>query len=317
MIENVQRQILFAGNSNPTLAHAICGELHCNLGEARVTRFSDGEIRVEIGESVRGADVYIIQSTCAPTNDNLMELLIMVDALKRASAGSISAVMPYFGYARQDRKAAPRAPITARLVCDLLTVSGVGRIITMELHAGQIQGFFNGPVDHLFCSPVMVEHLQALGLNKPVIVSPDAGGVERARTYAKRLNAALAIVDKRRSGPNVAEVMHLIGDVDGCDAVLVDDMIDTAGTICQAALAVQQHGAKRVFVLATHPVLSGPAVQRLTTSVIEGVIVSDTIPLSPEAVACTKITVVSTAAIFAQAIQQIHGNGSVSSLFAS
>lgn len=313
---NGQRHVLFAGNSNPELAHAICRALGCELGKAGVTRFSDGEIRVEIGESVRGADVYIIQSTCAPTNDNLMELLIMVDALKRASAGSISAVMPYFGYARQDRKAAPRAPITASLVCKLLEAAGIGRIITMELHAGQIQGFFDGPVDHLFCSPVMIAHLQTLGLMNPVVVSPDAGGVERARTYAKRLgDAGLAIVDKRRSGPNVAEVMHLIGEVEGRDAILVDDMIDTAGTICNAAKAVKDHGALRVFVVATHPVLSGPAIDRLVGSVIEGVLVSDTIPLGERARTCAKIHVVSTAGIFADAIQRVHEGESVSAMF--
>ncbi len=226
---------IFAGNSNPELAREICAYLGTELGDAKVGRFSDGEIRVEINESVRGADVYVIQSTCAPVNEHLMELLIMLDALKRASAGSISAVIPYFGYARQDRKAAPRAPISARLVTDLVSCAGAQRIITMELHAGQIQGFFNGPVDHLYCSPVMLDYISSLELKNPVIVSPDAGGVERARAYGKRLNAGLAIIDKRRAAPNVAEIMHIVGDVRDCDAILVDDMVDTAGTLCQGA----------------------------------------------------------------------------------
>lgn len=306
---------IFAGNSNPELAREISAYIGVPLGSARVGHFSDGEIRVEIDESVRGADVYVIQSTCAPVNEHLMELLIMLDALKRASAGSISAVIPYFGYARQDRKAAPRAPISARLVTDLLAAAGAQRIITMELHAGQIQGFFNGPVDHLYCSPVMLRYLKELELTNPVIVSPDAGGVERARTYAKRLNAALAIVDKRRSGPNVAEVMHLVGDVEGCDAVLIDDMIDTAGTICQAARVLKEYGARRVYAASTHPVLSGPAITRLTESVLEEVIVSNTIPLSASGRACPKLKVLTAANIFGEAIKRIHDLSSVSSLF--
>lgn len=306
---------IFAGNSNPELAREICAYLGTELGDAKVGRFSDGEIRVEINESVRGADVYVIQSTCAPVNDNLMELLIMLDALKRASAGSISAVVPYFGYARQDRKAAPRAPISARLVTDLVTAAGAQRIITMELHAGQIQGFFNGPVDHLYCSPVMLEHIQTLNLHNPIIVSPDAGGVERARAYGKRLNAGLAIIDKRRAAPNVAEIMHIIGDVKDCDAILVDDMVDTAGTLCQAAQALSQHGARRVFALATHSVLSGPAITRLNESVIEQLITSNTIPLTPAGRACPKIKVLSAANLFGEAIKRIHDLDSVSSLF--
>jgi ribose-phosphate pyrophosphokinase len=271
---------------------------------------------VEIEESVRGADVYVIQSTCAPVNDNLMEMLIMTDALKRASAGSISAVMPYFGYARQDRKAAPRAPISARLVTDLLTAAGANRLITMELHAGQIQGFFNGPVDHLYCSPVMLDHIATLDLVKPVIVSPDAGGVERARAYAKRMNASLAIIDKRRSGPNVAEVMTLIGEVEGCDTIIVDDMIDTAGTLVSGATALRKAGARRVYAISTHPVLSGPAIGRINESVLEEVIVSNTIPLSSAGRACPKIKVLSAANLFGEAIKRIHDQNSVSSLFA-
>ncbi|MEZ4469773.1 MAG: ribose-phosphate pyrophosphokinase [bacterium] len=306
---------IFTGNSNPELAREICAYVGVPLGNARVNRFSDGEIRVEIEESFRGADVYVIQSTSAPVNDNLMELLIMADALKRASAGSISAVIPYFGYARQDRKAAPRAPISARLVTDLLLAAGCSRLITMELHAGQIQGFFNGPVDHLYCSPVMLRYLKDLELHNPVIVSPDAGGVERARSYAKRLDAAIAIVDKRRSGPNVAEVMHLVGDVEDSDVVVVDDMIDTAGTICQAAQVLRDFGARRVFALATHPVLSGPAITRLSESVIEEVIVSNTIPLTAAGRACPKVKVLSAANVFGEAIKRIHDLSSVSSLF--
>lgn len=306
---------IFSGNSNPELAREISAYIGVPLGSARVGRFSDGEIRVEIDESVRGADVYVIQSTCAPVNEHLMELLIMLDALKRASAGSISAVIPYFGYARQDRKAAPRAPISARLVTDMLTAAGAHRIITMELHAGQIQGFFNGPVDHLYCSPVIVKYLQDLALTNPVIVSPDAGGVERARTYAKRLDAGLAIVDKRRSGPNVTEVMHLIGDVEGRDAVLIDDMIDTAGTICEAARVLKEFGARRVLAASTHPVLSGPAITRLSESVLDEVIVSNTIPLSANGRACPKLKVLTAANIFGEAIKRIHDLSSVSSLF--
>ncbi|MCB9528486.1 MAG: ribose-phosphate pyrophosphokinase [Myxococcales bacterium] len=306
---------IFAGNSNPELARAICAYLGTDLGNARVGRFSDGEIRVEIDESVRGADVYVIQSTCAPVNDNLMELLIMLDALKRASAGSISAVIPYFGYARQDRKAAPRAPISARLVTDLLTAAGAERVLTMELHAGQIQGFFNGPVDHLYSSPVMLRSMKALGLERPVIVSPDAGGVERARAYAKKMNCSLAILDKRRAGPNVAEVMNLIGEIDGCDAIVVDDMIDTAGTLVQGAEALRRFGARRVFAFATHAVLSGPAIARISESCLEEVVVSDTIPLGRDGRACPKIKVLSMANIFGEAIKRIHDLDSVSSLF--
>ncbi len=306
---------IFTGNSNPELARAICAYLGTDLGRARVSNFSDGETRVEIDESVRGADVYVIQSTCTPVNDNLMELLIMIDALKRASAGSISAVMPYFGYARQDRKAVARAPISARLVTDLLSKAGVNRIITMELHAGQIQGFFNGPVDHLYCSPVMMNYLQSMELTNPVIVSPDAGGVERARAYAKKLNTSLAIIDKRRAGPNVAEVMHLVGDVEGCDAIVVDDMIDTGGTLVQGAQALMDFGARRVIAVASHPVLSGPAIGRIAESCIEQVIVSDSVPLTSSGRACPKFTVISVADLFGEAIRRIHDFDSVSSLF--
>jgi len=306
---------IFAGNSNPELAREICEYIGTELGDAKVGAFSDGEIRVEINESVRGADVYVIQSTCAPVNHNLMELLIMLDACKRASAGSISAVVPYFGYARQDRKAAPRAPISARLVTDLITAAGADRIITMELHAGQIQGFFNGPVDHLYSSPVLLEHLASLNLHNPVIVSPDAGGVERARAYAKRLNGSLAIIDKRRAAPNVAEVMNIIGEVQGCDAIIVDDMVDTAGTLCQAARALSEHGTRRVFAAATHAVLSGPAIARLNESCIEQLICANTIPLTPAGRACPRLKVLSAANLLGEAIKRIHDLDSVSSLF--
>ena len=306
---------VFSGNSNPAFAQEVAKCLGVEVGQGRVSRFSDGEIRVEIDESVRGADVYVVQSTSTPVNDNLMEMLIMFDALKRASAGSISAVIPYFGYARQDRKAAPRAPISARLVTDLLATAGANRIISMELHAGQIQGFFNGPVDHLYASPIVTPHIRSLGLENPIVVSPDAGGVERARTYAKHLNASLAIVDKRRSAPNVAEVMNVIGDVEGGDIVLIDDMVDTAGTICQAAQVLKEHGAKAILAVATHPVLSGPAIHRLAESVIDQVIVTNTIPLNEEAQGCCKIKVLSVAPLFAEAIRRIHDLNSVSSLF--
>jgi ribose-phosphate pyrophosphokinase len=306
---------IFAGNSNPELAREICAYIGTELGDAKVGAFSDGEIRVEINESVRGADVYVIQSTCAPVNHNLMELLIMLDACKRASAGSISAVVPYFGYARQDRKAAPRAPISARLVTDLITAAGADRIITMELHAGQIQGFFNGPVDHLYSSPVLLEHLASLNLHNPVIVSPDAGGVERARAYAKRLNGSLAIIDKRRAAPNVAEVMNIIGEVEGRTCVLVDDMVDTAGTLCQAAAALKDHGAKRVVAYATHAVLSGPAVDRLSASVVDELVVTDTIPLSAPAIASGRIRQLSVAELLGETMRRIGLDESVSSLY--
>ena len=306
---------IFSGSSNAAFAQLVCEYIGCDLGRAKLGRFSDGEVRVEIEESVRGADVYVVQSTCAPVNDNLMEMLIMFDALKRASAGSVSAVIPYFGYARQDRKAAPRAPISARLVTDLLTAAGADRIITMELHAGQIQGFFNGPVDHLYSSPVVIPHLKALSLDNPVVVSPDAGGVERARVFAKHLDAGLAIVDKRRSAPNVAEVMNVIGDVDGRSVIMIDDMIDTAGTLCQAAKVLKAHGAREIYAVATHAVLSGPAIQRLIESPIHRVIVTNTIPLSDAAQDSGKLQVISVAGLFGEAIKRIHDLSSVSSLF--
>jgi ribose-phosphate pyrophosphokinase len=307
---------LFTGNANPDLAHRIATAIRSPIGQASVSKFSDGEINIDIRENVRGRDVFLIQSTCAPSNDNLMELLIMVDACKRASAGRITAVVPYYGYARQDRKAAPRVPISAKLVADLLTVAGVDRVLTMELHAGQIQGFFNIPVDNLFSSYHLCEHLRGnIPTDNAVVVSPDAGGVERARAVAKRINAGLAIVDKRRSGPNVAEVMHLIGDVEGKTAILVDDMIDTAGTLTKAAQAVMDNGAKDVYAMSTHPVLSGPAVDRIQASPLVKVMVTDTIPLTQVAIDSGKFQVVSVACLFADAIRAIHHHDSVSRLF--
>ncbi len=306
---------IFSGNAHRTLAESIADYLEVPLGRSRISRFADGEVFAEIRENVRGVDVYLVQPTCAPVNDNLMELLVMTDALKRASAGSITAVMPYYGYARQDRKVAPRTPITAKLVADLLTAAGCGRVVSMDLHAGQIQGFFNVPFDHLYAMPVMLEHLRPRFDDVPVMVSPDAGGVERTRAYAKRLDADLAIVDKRRERANVSEVMNIIGDVSGRDCVLLDDMIDTAGTMTNAARVLREKGAARVVAAATHPVLSGPAVERIVDSPIEEVLVTDSIPLQAEAANCGKFRVVSVARILGEAIKRIHNSDSVSSLF--
>ena len=307
---------IFSGNSNASLAEKICVNLNVPLGVAKVRNFSDGEIMVEIGENVRGRDIYVIQSTCCPTNNNLMELLIMMDALKRASAATITAVIPYYGYARQDRKAAPRTPITSKLVADLITTAGADRVVTVDLHAGQIQGFFNIPVDNLYAAPVILEHLrQRFPNNNIVMVSPDAGGTERARAFAKRLGCTLAVIDKRRTGPNVAEVMHLIGDVKGKAAIILDDMIDTAGTLTQAAKALKEHGASSIYACATHGVLSGPAIDRINDSDIEGVLITDTIPLGEKAERTDKIKVMSVAELLAEAIRRIHEDESVSSLF--
>jgi len=307
---------IFAGNSNLDLAREICSTLSVPLGKANVKTFSDGEIMVEIGENVRGCDVYIIQSTCKPSNNNLMEMLVMTDALKRASAASITAVVPYFGYARQDRKVAPRTPITSKLVADLISVAGISRLVTMDLHAGQIQGFFNVPVDHLYAAPVMLEAINnRFAGEQIVVVSPDAGGTERARAFAKRLDAGLAIIDKRRSGPNVSEVMHIIGDVEGKTCLIVDDMIDTAGTLCQAAQAIKEKGATRIFACATHPVLSGPAIERINNSCLEEVWVTNTIPAEDKPGQCDRLRILSVAELLAEAIRRIHGDESVSSLF--
>jgi ribose-phosphate pyrophosphokinase len=307
---------VFSGNSNPELAQQICDCLTVPLGSARVRCFSDGEVMVEIGENVRGRDVYVIQSTCAPTNDNLMELLVMTDALKRASAATITAVIPYYGYARQDRKAAPRTPITAKLVADLITTAGVDRVVTIDLHAGQIQGFFNIPVDNLYAAPVILTYLKnRFNSDEVVMVTPDAGGTERARAFAKRLGCSLAVIDKRRTGPNVAEVMHLIGDVRDKIAIILDDMIDTAGTLTQAAKALKENGASRIFACATHGVLSGPAIERINNSDIEEVVLTDTIRLADKGSTTSKIRILSVADLLAEAIRRIHEDESVSSLF--
>ncbi|MBI4953549.1 MAG: ribose-phosphate pyrophosphokinase [Myxococcales bacterium] len=306
---------IFSGNANPKLATEIAQYLGTNVGRTRVTQFSDGETFCVIEENVRGCDTYVVQSTCAPVNDRVMELFIMVDALRRASAGSITAVIPYYGYARQDRKVAPRTPITARLVAELLEASGVNRVVAVDLHAGQIQGFFNVPFDHLFAMPAFLQdHLRQHYLGC-CVVSPDAGGVERARAYSKRLKGTLAIVDKRREQANVSEVMNIVGDVKGKACVIIDDILDTAGTMCNAALALVNAGASKVSACVTHAVLSGPAVKRLIDSPIEEVIVSNTIPLSEAAAACGKIKVVSIAPLLAEAIRRIHHSDSVSSLF--
>ena len=307
---------LLTGNANPALAERIARYLDVPLGRATVGRFSDGEIHVEIADNVRGRDVFLIQPTCAPTNDNIMELLILCDACKRASAGRITGVIPYYGYARQDRKVAPRVPITSKLVADLLSTAGFDRVLTMELHAGQIQGFFDIPVDNLYSSALICDYLERnVSLDGAVIVSPDAGGVERARAVAKRLKVGLAIIDKRRSAANVAEVMNIIGDVAGRTAIIIDDMIDTAGTLTKGAAALANAGATDIVACATHPVLSGPAVERISNSSIRQVLVTDTIPLSPAAAACDRITQVSVDGLFAEAIRAIHHHDSVSRLF--
>ena len=307
---------LFAGNGSPGLSNEIANHLEMPLSKMSVSRFSDGEVWVEIKENVRGVDAFIVQSTCAPANDNLMELLIIADALRRASAASITAVIPYYGYGRQDRKVAPRTPITAKLVADLIVTSGIQRVLTLDLHAGQIQGFFNIPVDNLFSMPVVLnDYLRKNFDSTAVFVSPDAGGVERARAYSKRMNASLAIVDKRREKANVSEVMNVIGDVEGKTCILVDDMVDTAGTLTNAAAALKKHGATRVVACCTHPVLSGPAIQRLTESSIDELVVTNTIPLTQAAKDTGKIRQLSVASLLAEAIKRIHHSDSVSSLF--
>lgn len=308
---------VFAGNTNLELSKQVCSILGIPLGESKVTSFSDGEIQVEIHESVRGKDIFVIQSTCPPVNQSYMELFIILDALKRASAASITAVIPYYGYARQDRKVAPRAPITAKCMADLITTAGADRVVSVDLHAAQIQGFFNCPVDHLFAVPTMARAWKdAYGDGDSfVTVSPDAGGVERARAFSKRIGSTMAIIDKRRTAPNEAKAMHLIGDVQGKTAVIVDDMIDTAGTLTQAVDSLLKNGAKQVFAVATHAVFSGPAISRLQESAIEKVFVTDTIPLSEQAKKCSKIQVISVAGVLAEAIRRIHDHDSVSSLF--
>jgi len=307
---------LFTGNSNRPLAEAISRDVGVPLGGAEIGRFSDGEVQVEITENVRGGDVFVIQSISSPTNDNLMELLLMLDAFKRASAKRITAVIPYYGYARQDRKVAPRVPISAKLVADLITTAGASRVLTVDLHAGQIQGFFDVPVDNVYATPVLLQYIRhRLGDREVTVVAPDAGGVERARAFAKRLDANLAIIDKRRIRPNVVAEMQIIGEVDGRSAVIVDDMVDTAGTLCTAAVAVRAAGAPTVLACATHAVLSGPAVSRLAESAIDELVVTDTIPLGKQAAQLEKITVLPVAPLLAEAIRRTHDEASISSLF--
>jgi ribose-phosphate pyrophosphokinase len=307
---------VFSGTANLELAQKICHYLNIPLGECIIRRFSDGELFVEIKENIRGSDVFIIQPTCPPVNENLMELLIMIDAARRASARRITAVVPYYGYARQDRKTAPRTPISAKLVANLIVVAGARRVLTMDLHAGQIQGFFDIPVDHLYALPVFLKYIkEKFPSNNIVIVSPDAGGVERAREYAKRLNTGIAIVDKRREKPNESAVMNIVGEVKNKIAIIIDDMIDTAGTMCQAADAIMERGAIEVYGMATHPVLSGNAVEKIRKSSLKALFVSDTIPLKEEAKALEKIKVLSVANLLGEAIKRIHTDESISSLF--
>ncbi len=305
---------VFSGNANPVMAQEIAEYLKVPLSEAEVRQFSDGEICVEIKDNVRGADVFVVQPTCIPVNDNLMELVIMVDALRRSSARRITAVLPYYGYARQDKKVAPRVPITAKVVAEMLMAVGVRRVLCMDLHAGQIQGFFNIPVDHLYAAPVILDYIKDKFKNV-IMVSPDAGGVERTRAFAKRLNTGLAIIDKRRDKPNECEAMHVIGDVKGKTAILLDDMVDTAGTLCNGAATLIKHGASEVHACCSHPVLSGPAIERLTKSEIKSLVVTNSIPLGEEAKKCDKIKVLSVSNLLAQAIDCIHNEGSISSLF--
>jgi len=311
----VKALTIFTGNANPELAQSICRYVDTPLGDAEVTRFADGEIYVEIKENVRGVNCFVVQPTCSPVNDNLMELLVMIDALKRASAGSIVAVIPYFGYARQDRKSEPRTPISARLVADLLTAAGVDRVVAIDLHAGQIQGFFNIPVDHLYGMPVLMESLRSRFTSEAVIVSPDAGGVERARAYSKRLGSSLAIIDKRRPAPNVSQVVNIIGDVRGRDAIIVDDMVDTAGTLTAAAQAVMEQGARNVYACATHAVLSDPAIERIMASPLKELITTDTVTPRTVVTNCPKVKILSVAKLLGEAVKRIHHGDSISSLF--
>ena len=307
---------MFSGNSNPTLARDVCAYLGFPLGNADVRRFSDGEVMVEIAENVRGGDVFVIQSTCTPVNDHLMELLLMLDALRRASAKRITAVVPYYGYARQDRKVSPRVPISAKLVADLITVAGALRVLTIDLHAGQIQGFFDIPVDNLFATPVLFKHVQGrVGNGSVAVVAPDPGGVERARAFAKRLDATLAIIDKRRSRANEVAEMRVVGSVEGQAAILVDDIVDTAGTLVAAAAALREAGATEVIACCTHAVLSGSAISHIEQSDLTSLVVTDTVPLRPEGRQCAKITVLSVAQLLGEAIRRTHHEESVSSLF--
>ena len=308
--------MVFTGNANPKLAADVAQRLHIHLGRAKVGRFSDGEVMVELLENVRGKDVFVLQSTCAPTNDNLMEVMVMVDALKRASAGRITAAMPYFGYARQDRRPrSARVAITAKVVADMLTGAGVNRLLTMDLHSDQIQGFFDIPVDNIYASPILLSDVWKNNYPNLIVVSPDVGGVVRARALAKEMDADLAIIDKRRPKPNVAKVMNIIGDVVGRTCLIMDDMVDTANTLCEAANALKEKGATRVLAYCTHPVLSGPAVERIENSAMDELVVTDTIPLSEAARNCKRIRQLSTAELLAETIRRINNEESVSSLF--
>lgn len=311
----LDRLKLFGGNSNPELTAKICQHLQISQGKAVVETFSDGEIMVEIGENVRGRDVFVMQSTCSPVNHNLMELLVLMDAFKRASAWRITAVLPYYGYARQDTKVLPRVPISAKLVADLITVAGGHRVICLDLHANQIQGFFDIPVDNLFAAPVLLEYIRQYFNNDLVIVSPDAGGVERARAFAKRLNTSLAIIDKRRDEDQQVKAMHIVGEVEGKAAIILDDMVDTGGTLTEAAKALAENGALSINACCTHAVLSGNAIARIEESAIENLIVTDSIPLQPETKGCKKIKVLTVANLLGEAIKRTHLNDSVSSLF--
>jgi len=309
--------VLFTGNANPELARKVATHLHTPLGDAHVGRFSDGEIQIEINDNVRGKDVFVLQSTCNPTNDNLMEMIVMADALRRASAGRITAVIPYFGYARQDRRVrSARVPITAKIVADMLTTVGVDRVLTVDLHADQIQGFFDIPVDNIYASPVLLADIQKQGYDNLMVVSPDVGGVVRARAVAKQLDEAdLAIIDKRRPKANESQVMHIIGEVKGRDCVIVDDMVDTAGTLCKAAAALKEHGARRVLAYCTHAVLSGPAIANIKNSVLDELVVTDTIPLTEEALATGRIRQVSLSAMLAETVRRINNEESISAMF--
>jgi ribose-phosphate pyrophosphokinase len=315
---NANKFMLFSGNANPELAHAVSSQLGVNLGQALVSKFSDGEPHIEIHENVRGRDVYILQSTSPPANDHLMEILALTDALRRSSAARITAIVPYFGYARQDRRVrSARVPITARMVADMLTTVGVDRIITVDIHAEQIQGFFNIPVDNVFGTPVLVEYMRKQNFNfQPVIISPDIGGVVRARAFAKILNCDLAIIDKRRPKANEAQVMHIIGDIKERTCLIIDDMVDTAGTLCKAAEALIEHGAGEVYAYSTHPVLSGNAIQNIQNSTLAELVVTDSIPLSPEALQCPKIKQVTLANMLSEAVRRISSGESLSMMFA-
>ena len=306
---------LFGGTSNPTLTQEVCNYLAIEPGKITAKTFSDGETQIEIHENIRGRDVFVLQSTCTPVNDNLMQLLIIMDALKRASAKRVTAVIPYYGYGRQDRKVKPRVPISAKLVADLITTAGADRVISIDLHAGQIQGYFNIPVDNLFAAPLLLKYIRNNFQDDLVIVSPDAGGVERARAFAKRLSASLAFIDKRRDAPNISEAMNIIGDVEGKTVIILDDMVDTAGTLAQGANALKNRGAARIYACCTHPVLSGQSIERLKASPIDHLVVTNTIPLNKEAQNCSKIDVLSVAELLGEAIKRIFNSNSVSTLF--